>query len=263
MRAPLQILALPYKRIDEVRHYCVLHRSDCDQWQFISGGGEDDETPLEAARREIFEESGISLKASDLIPLTSMCYIPANVYTACATQHWPTDLYVVPEYSFGFECKEEISLSSEHDALVWLPYAEARNRLTWDSNKTALYELDRRLDAEARAIARSYLGKAVTMQIDRPLGSRHPKHQNLIYEVNYGYLPDVLGGDGEELDVYLLGVDQPVSEFEATVIGVVHRKNDIEDKLVAAPHGIHFTKEEIYEAIKFQEQFFETEIITE
>ena len=145
MRAPLQILAIPYKTVGGIRLYCVFHRSDCDQWQFISGGGEDDETPLEAARREIFEESGISLSVADLIPLTSMCHIPANVYNPKATCHWPKDLYVVPEYSFGFECTGEITLSREHTECVWLPYGEMRQKLTWDSNKTALYELDCRL----------------------------------------------------------------------------------------------------------------------
>lgn len=106
----------------------------------------------------------------------------------------------------------------------------------------------------------SYLGKTVHIKIDRPLHSVHPRHENLVYTVNYGYIPNVLGGDEAPLDVYLLGVDVPVKEFDAHVIGIVHRFDDAEDKLVAAPEGISFTKEEIAKAVYFQEQYFLHEI---
>ena len=108
--------------------------------------------------------------------------------------------------------------------------------------------------------ALSYLGKEVEIKIDRPLGSTHPKHKNIVYQVNYGYIPNVIGGDGEELDVYLLGVNETVNEYNATVIAVIHRLNDNEDKLVVAPKGITFTKEQIIELTFFQEQYFESEI---
>ena len=106
----------------------------------------------------------------------------------------------------------------------------------------------------------SFLGKEVEIKIDRPLGSTHPKHKNIVYQVNYGYIPNVIGGDGEELDVYLLGVNEAVTEYKATVIAVIHRINDNEDKLVAAPKGITFTKEQIIELTFFQEQYFKSEI---
>ena len=76
MRAPLQILAIPYKIENGIRLFCVLHRSDINQWQFIAGGGEDHETPDRAARREILEESGI--EAENIVRLTSMSYVPAS-----------------------------------------------------------------------------------------------------------------------------------------------------------------------------------------
>ena len=78
------------------------------------------------------------------------------------------------------------------------------------------------------------------------VGSIHPKHPGLIYPINYGYIPNVLGGDGEELDVYLLGIDVPVEEYTARIIGIVHRHNDVEDKLVAAPEGFNFDQNKIY-----------------
>lgn len=145
MRAPFQVLALPYRIVEHGIEYCVLHRSDFDQWQFISGGGEDDETPEQAVRREIREESGIT--AARILRLTSMCYIGTGIYPQKYRECWPTDLYVIPEYSFGFECTQDIQLSDEHTHFEWLTYEEARKRLTWDSNRTALYELDCRIRA--------------------------------------------------------------------------------------------------------------------
>ena len=112
-----------------------------------------------------------------------------------------------------------------------------------------------------KALVKSYLGKTVDIKIDRPIGYVHKKENySLTYPINYGYLPGVIGGDGEELDVYLLGVDKPVTEYRVKIIGIAHRENDIEDKLIAAPVGLNFTKEEIEQAINFQEQYYETHI---
>lgn len=143
MRAPFQILAIPYRITDGTPIFCVFHRSDFDQWQFIAGGGEDSETPLEAAKREIFEESGIT--AQNIVELKSMCYIPTDIFPKKYLYNWAKDTFVVPEYSFGFKCEEDIALSHEHTEFVWLSYEEARKKLKWDSNRTALYELNCRL----------------------------------------------------------------------------------------------------------------------
>ncbi len=111
-----------------------------------------------------------------------------------------------------------------------------------------------------KALVRSYLGKTVNIKIDRPVGSIHPEHPELVYPVNYGYIPDVFGGDGEEIDVYLLGVDVPIEEYTARIIGIVHRHNDTEDKLVAAPEGLDFDENKISKSVSFQERFFESKI---
>lgn len=114
---------------------------------------------------------------------------------------------------------------------------------------------------ERKEQVKSYLGKRVVIGIDRPIGYIHRKETySLTYPINYGYIPNVLGGDGEELDVYLLGVNEPVEEYECKIIAIAHRHNDIEDKLVGAPIGISFTKDEIENAIHFQEQYYDTEI---
>lgn len=143
MRAPFQILAIPYRIVRGSLLYCIFHRSDFDQWQFISGGGEDDETPIQAANREISEESGIV--TNNIIELKSMCCIPTDIFPQRHLCNWAADTYVVPEYSFGFNCENGIKLSHEHTEYVWLTYEEARTKLKWDSNRTALYELNCRL----------------------------------------------------------------------------------------------------------------------
>jgi len=145
MRAPFQILAIPYKKAQELQ-FCVLHRSDTDQYQFVAGGGEDDEKPIEAALREISEETAFT--AEKIIPLTSMAYVPASVISKKHRDLWPVETFVIPEYAFGFECDRDIMLSSEHSGLEWLTYSDAMSKLTWDSNKTALYELNCRLLAD-------------------------------------------------------------------------------------------------------------------
>ena len=112
-----------------------------------------------------------------------------------------------------------------------------------------------------KALVKSYLGKTVDIKIDRPIGYVHRKEKySLTYPINYGYILGVLGGDGEELDVYLLGVDKPVKEYSAKIIGIVHRENDVEDKLIAAPEGISFNQAQIAEAIHFQEQYYKTSV---
>ena len=114
---------------------------------------------------------------------------------------------------------------------------------------------------EREALIQQYLGKTVDIRIDRPLGHTHvTKGITLHYSVNYGYLPGVTGGDGEEQDVYLLGVEEPVETFRGIIIGAVRRADDNEDKLVAAPAGLRFSVEEIRSATRFVEQYFESTI---
>lgn len=114
---------------------------------------------------------------------------------------------------------------------------------------------------ERKAQVKSYLGKRVVIGIDRPVGYVHKKEKySLIYPINYGFIPGVPGGDGEELDVYLLGVSEPVDEYECEIIAIAHRHNDVEDKLIGAPVGMRFSKGDIEAAIKFQEQYYDTEV---
>jgi dATP pyrophosphohydrolase len=143
-RAPFQVLVLPYRiRSDEEIVYAVFRRRDAGAyWQGIAGGGELGETPLEAAKREAWEEAGID-PGSAYVELESLATIPAIHFAPFRDR---TDLFVVPEHSFGVEVVESaLRLSDEHAGYAWLPYEDAHRTLRWDSNKNALWELDRRL----------------------------------------------------------------------------------------------------------------------
>jgi len=107
----------------------------------------------------------------------------------------------------------------------------------------------------------AYLGKTIDVIIDRPLGSEHPRYQGFCYLVNYGYLPGTKAGDGEEVDVYILGVAGPLETFRGWVIAVIERKDDVEAKLVAAPEGMAFSREEIWEAVRFVEEHYDSYIL--
>ena len=108
--------------------------------------------------------------------------------------------------------------------------------------------------------AKDFIGKIVTVEMDRPLGTRHPKH-GFMYCVNYGFIPGTVSGDNEELDAYLLGVFEPVQNYIGKCIAVIHRTNDDDDKLVVVPEGKEYTDEQIKTLTEFQERYFESEII--
>ena len=105
-----------------------------------------------------------------------------------------------------------------------------------------------------------YIGNTVKVKIDRPLNSKHPKHE-FVYSVNYGFVPNTISGDGEELDCYVLGINKKLESFEGKCIAVIHRTNDNDDKLIIVEEGENYTDEEIREFTNFQEQYFESEII--
>ena len=110
-------------------------------------------------------------------------------------------------------------------------------------------------------LIRSLLGKTMDIVIDRPVGHTHvTKGITLHYTINYGYLPGVIGGDGEEQDVYILGVVEPLSRFRGRIIGVIRRQDDNEDKLVAAPEGMMFTRQQIREQTLFVEKYFSSTV---
>ncbi|MED1480126.1 NUDIX pyrophosphatase [Bacillus altitudinis] len=143
MRAPYQVLIFPYIETENSIQYAIFHRSDYGYWQGIAGGGEDSETPIEAAKREAFEEAGI-IRECPYIKLDSVSSLP--VEDVVGEFLWGKDVYVIKEFSFGVKVStKNIKLSKEHVDYKWVCFEEAVTLLKWDSNKTALWELNKRL----------------------------------------------------------------------------------------------------------------------
>jgi dATP pyrophosphohydrolase len=143
MRAPFNVLVIPLRERHGDVEYAVLKRSDAGWWQFVSGGGEGEERPHEAARRETQEEAGVESRGK-LIKLDCMAYVPKDAFSIA--DQWSPDIYVIPEYHFAVNVEDaELRLSAEHTELRWASYNEACVLLKWDSNRTALWELRERL----------------------------------------------------------------------------------------------------------------------
>jgi dATP pyrophosphohydrolase len=144
LRAQFQVLVIPFRSTALGLEYAVLKRSDSDYWQFVAGGGEEGESPMQAAERETAEEIGI---AGDLRSLDSQSSVPKDCFAAADS--WGKDVYVIPEHCFAVPViDEDIRLSSEHTECQWVSYEQACSLLKWSSNRIALWELNQRLMKE-------------------------------------------------------------------------------------------------------------------
>ncbi len=143
-RAKYQVLVIPYMIQDKAIKYAVFQRSDMAIWQFVAGGGEDGEIPMQSAKREAFEEAGI-LPDNAYAALETNCSISTEYFKEYG-ELWEKKCLVIPEYSFAvFVANAELKLSEEHAAYEWVDYATAKQRLKYDSNKVALWELDNKI----------------------------------------------------------------------------------------------------------------------
>ena len=152
--------------------------------------------------------------------------------------------------------------SNTLSSVPWaIPFGERQVKVMLDQARDVLNWYD----GMTRIVPRWYrpgeplvFGRRVRVVVDRPLGSEHPSHKGMIYPCNYGYIPGILAGDGEDQDAYILGVDEPLDVFDGVVIAVLHRKDDVEEKWVVAPEGVSFSDEKILEKVHFTEQYFTT-----
>ena len=161
--------------------------------------------------------------------------------------------------------EELISLTNIHKVNFHKVKGHADNVYNNRCDQIARSEVDAILSGSAaddtfRSENKSYIGKKVNVKIDRPIGYKKEKYE-MIYPVNYGFIPDTVSGDGEELDAYVLGVFRPIESFEGVVIAIIHRTNDDDDKLVVVPDGKLYSDEQIRALTEFQEQYFESIII--
>ena len=142
-RTPYQVLVIPFRQRGDDTEYALLRRSDVGYWQWIAGGGEAGEIVLESARREVYEEAGVS-RSSPFYRLQATFSVPTSYFAA--RDRWPRDLYVIPEYCFAVDVQETtINLSHEHTEFRWLDFESASKMLHWQTNQVALWELSQRI----------------------------------------------------------------------------------------------------------------------
>lgn len=140
-RAPFQVLVIPFKLCDTGVQFAIFRRFDSDSWQFISGGGDDGERPLEAAKREANEEAGIHCDAV-FTSLDSVASIPVDFI---GDRLWGDENLMIPEHCFSVHVEHSITLSSEHSEFEWCSYEKAIKTLSWESNRNALWEVNEKL----------------------------------------------------------------------------------------------------------------------
>ena len=107
---------------------------------------------------------------------------------------------------------------------------------------------------------KKYVGRILEVKIDREFGSKHPDY-GFIYPINFGYVPNTISGDSEELHCYILGVFEPIKYFTGKCIALIHRIDDNDDKLVIVPTNKNYSNEQIEALVEFQERFFKHIII--
>ncbi len=229
------------------------------KWETVAGHSIKGETCVEAAVREAYEEVGIKFD-----PREAKCVATKVALTMDGVRHnWIRD-------SYYFETTEEPDLAKATTKEVlqtkWVTFEEFREMYERGDcclNMGDLYGFE--LKPVPENGYKDIIGKVVKGKIDRPIGSSHPRHPEMIYPVNYGYVDGVIGGDGAEQDVYLLGETSPVSEYTGKGIAVFHRHDDKETKWIALPCDENGeirkdvkipTDDEINAQIAFQEQFF-------
>lgn len=210
------------------------------------------ETSLEGIIRELKEELGIEFSKKEAIFLKEI-----------RRDKIPPDFKDIWLFKKDIDEREIIFPDGEAIDAKWVTIDEF---IQMYKNKEIVPTVDFGIDEYNKALtlkqreSYKYIGNTVKVKIDRPLNSKHPKH-GFVYSVNYGFVPNTISGDGEELDCYVLGINKKLESFEGKCIAVIHRTNDNDDKLIIVEAGKNYTDEEIREFTNFQEQYFESEII--
>ena len=218
------------------------------KWECVGGSVLKDENSLEGALRETMEEVGISLapeKGKLLFTKVRKDY-DGRKYR---------DIMDVLLFEYDGELDLSKATTDEVADVKWMTVQEIRKLYDEGEFVDTLDYFFCALETEEKDYS-DIIGRTVTGTIDRPLGSTHPKHADMIYPINYGYVDGIFAGDGAEQDVYVFGTDKPIQKFTGKVIAVYHRFDDVEDKWIVSLDGRDIPDDRILGDISFQEQFF-------
>lgn len=217
-------------------------------WECVGGSVLKGESSIEGAVREVKEEVGLDLEQSTGKLLFSKI---------CGTLDGKVFNNIMDVWLFNYngEVHLEDATTDEVADCKWMTVPEIR-QLYKEKKLVQAMEYFFCTMENVEPDYSSIIGKMVKGTVDRPLGSTHPRHKEIVYPINYGYVDGVFAKDGAEQDVYLFGAEQPLKTFEGKVIAVWHRFDDVEDKWIVSLDGKDFTDEKILGDISFQEQFF-------
>ena len=214
--------------------------------EFSSTGGHvnSGETPLYAVVREVQEELGVSIKSDEIEeygflsydkPLRYIYYIKKDI-----------DLNDIKLQKEEVEYVKYMSVSDIYKLI-------STNKML--KSHGIMFNYLMKMRNPIKEDVKDYVGERLYIKIDRPFGSKHPKH-GFIYPINYGYVPNTISDDGEELDAYLLGIFEPVDEYTGKCIAIIHRTNDDDDKLIVVPFDKTYSDDAIEALVEFQEEHF-------
>jgi inorganic pyrophosphatase len=227
------------------------HRNSPYMWEYVGGSVLAGETSLEGVLRELKEEIGIEFNPRE-----------ANLVRSERRGHFK-DFYDCWLFKRDINIEDIKFTDNESIDAKWVNIPKIKELL--DEGKF-IKSLEYVIDEYEKCInlepisTYKYIGSILNVEIDRPLGSKHPKW-GYIYPINYGFIPNTVSGDGEEVDAFILGQDKPIKSFKGRCIAVIHRLNDNDDKLVIVPDGVIISNEEIRENTLFQEKYYLSEII--
>lgn len=228
------------------------HKVHPKMWECCGGSVKSGETSLEGMLREIKEELGINFNKREAMYLETI---------KDEKNHDFKDLWV---FKRNIKKNEITKPDGEVIDTKWVKIEEFNKML---ENNEFVPTIDFNEELYNRAIILKpnsnyeYIGKVVNVEVDRPLGSKHPKYEDFIYPINYGFVPNTVSGDGEELDCYIIDLDKKVQKVSGKCIGIINRLNDCEDKLIITVKDEEYSNEEILNKVNFQEQFFISELI--